>query len=151
MVNIDMINPYLFIYIWYVCLFSFFSFLSSLLFPLSLFFLSSLLYSFLLPYFFPISFFLSFFLSFFYFLSSSFLVFFLICCISQKFHTFKQHCLCQSCESFLKKNIDWMIERLYDLSLYIYFSFPLLLYFIVHRHSINACFTIHLKVMMKVY
>ena len=50
--------------------------------------------------------------------------------ISEKFHVFKHHCLCQSRDSLSEKKIDWMIEQLYDLSLCIYFSFPLLLYFI---------------------
>ena len=47
---------------------------------------------------------------------------FSICCISLKFHTssFKPRCLYQWRDSFSRKNPDWMTERWYDRSLYIY-------------------------------
>ena len=88
----------------FVCLFSFL-FLSPLFFFLFFRFL-----------------FLFFFISFRYFL----FFFFLIHRISKKFHIFIHRCLYQSRDSLLfffsKKNVDWMIEHLYDLCIYI-FSF----------------------------
>ena len=45
----------------------------------------------------------------------------------------------------------WMIGQLYDLSLYIYFSFLLLFYFITHQLLFKQHLFHHLKVLMKVY
>ena len=44
-----------------------------------------------------------------------------------------------------------MIERLYDLSLYAYFSFPKLLHFIKHPLLFYQDLFHHLKVLMKVH
>ena len=77
--------------------------------------------------------------SFLYFFLFPFLLF-LIRCISMKFNMFKYQCLCQSCNSFSKKEHrlnDWTVMIFISIYIhththtYIYISsFPLLLYFI---------------------
>ena len=120
------LSLFIYLYLAFLCFlyfflfFPFFSSLSSFYFLI----LSSLFISFLIfssSFSFPLLFFY-----FFYFLFN----FFLIPCIFSKLHIFKYHFPNQSRNSFSKKNADGMSEWLYDLPLYLYFSFPLLLCFI---------------------